>query len=125
MSQYWYVSSFAVLLCALVYLLYRRGLVTSKCIKAALFLFRPGRSADKATVDDCTGWVSHAGRFSGGQTYYYLRYAPVKRGGSVSAGQRAAGAAAYRLSHPHRRGGDGWAEPIPSPLDLPGCHREV
>ena len=50
MSQYWYVSSFAVLLCALVYLLYRRGLVTSKCIKAALFLFRPGRGADKVAV---------------------------------------------------------------------------
>lgn len=80
MSLYWYVPSFAGYLCALVYLLYRRGLVTSKCIKAALFLFRPGRSADKATVDDCTGWVSHAGRFSGGQTYVFTLDMRLSRG---------------------------------------------
>lgn len=80
MSKYLYIPAFAVLLCALVYLLYRRGLVTSKCIKAVLFLFQPGRSADRATVDACTGWVSHAGRFRGGQTYVFTLDMRLSRG---------------------------------------------
>ncbi len=46
----------AALMGALIYLLYRQGLASSKCITAVLFVFRPGRQADSAFLDSCTGW---------------------------------------------------------------------
>lgn len=57
--------------CALLYLLYRRGIAVSKRIRAVLFLFQPGSSMDRVTVDSCTGWVRHAGRFCEGRSYVF------------------------------------------------------
>ena len=63
MNKYLYFAAFALLAGIFVYLLYRRGLIVSKSIRAVLFLFQPGDGLDRATVDACTGWVRHAGRF--------------------------------------------------------------
>lgn len=61
----------AALMGALIYLLYRQGIAASKCIAAVLFVFRPGRQADSASLDSCTGWVRHAGRFLQNRTYEF------------------------------------------------------
>lgn len=47
----------------LTLLLYHRGLMVTKCIAAVFFLFRPGKSRDRASLDSCSGWVSHRVRF--------------------------------------------------------------
>ena len=54
---------------AVVYLLYSRGLAVTKSIAAVLFVFRPGRDADRAELNSCSGWVRHVGRFHQGRTY--------------------------------------------------------
>lgn len=71
MSKYLYVPAFAAILCAVCFLLYSRGIMVSKCVKAVLFLFRPGRDMDEATLDSCTGWVRHAGRSRDSRTYVF------------------------------------------------------
>lgn len=48
---------------ALFYLLYRQGLMVTKSIAAVLFVFRPGKAGDSASLDSCSGWVRHMGRF--------------------------------------------------------------
>lgn len=65
---------------AVVYLLYRRGLAVTKCIAAVLFVFRPGRDADRAKLDSCTGWVRHMGRFRQGRTYEFSFEARLSKG---------------------------------------------
>lgn len=65
---------------AVVYLLYRRGLAVTKCIAAVLFVFRPGRDADRAKLNSCTGWVRHMGRFRQGQTYEFSFEARLSKG---------------------------------------------
>ena len=54
-----------------VYLLYRQGIAVSKCIAAVLFVFRPGPSSDRASLDSCTGWVRHVGRFRESRSYAF------------------------------------------------------
>ena len=61
----------AALMGALIYLLYRQGIAASKCITAVLFVFRPGRQADSVSLDSCTGWIWHAGRFRQNRTYEF------------------------------------------------------
>lgn len=52
-------------------LLYREGLMVTKCIAAVLFVFRPGKHGDRVSLDSCTGWVRHAGRFRESRTYQF------------------------------------------------------
>lgn len=68
-----YLTLAAALTGALIWLLYRQGLAAAKCIAAVLFVFRPGKQSDSVSVDSCTGWVRHAGRFrQGGGHQFYL-----------------------------------------------------
>ena len=50
---------------------YFRSIAVSKSIAAILFVFRPCRDADKVTLDSCTGWVKHMGRFSESRAYEF------------------------------------------------------
>lgn len=62
---------FALIFCAGMYLLYCRGMVVTKKIAAVFFLFRPGRTGDRVTLNGCSGWVRHAVRLREGQTYTF------------------------------------------------------
>ena len=42
---------------------YLGAIATTKCIRAILFVFVPGKNGDRVTLDSCTGWVRHMGRF--------------------------------------------------------------
>lgn len=64
----WWICFFILLFCTVMYLLYIKGLAVSKSIQAILCVFRPGKDADRATLDSCTGWVRHVGRFHGDRT---------------------------------------------------------
>ena len=66
-----YLVIFVVALAGL-YLLYCQGIAVSRSIAAILFVFRPGKNADKATLDSCTGWVKHIGRFRESRTYEFV-----------------------------------------------------
>lgn len=74
-----FVAAFAVV-CALIYVLYRQGFGVLKRISAIMFVFRPGKNADRATLDSCTGWVKHAGRFSESRTYDFLLNTHLSKG---------------------------------------------
>lgn len=65
---------------AVVYFLYSRGLAVTKSIAAILFVFRPGRDADRAKLDSCTGWVRHVGRFHRGEVYAFSFEAQLSKG---------------------------------------------
>lgn len=54
------------------FVLYRRGIAVTKSIQAISFVFLPGRGADKAILDTCTGWVRHIGRFGESRTYTFF-----------------------------------------------------
>ena len=54
-----WICFFILLFCTVMYLLYIKGLAVSKSIQAILCVFRPGKDADRATLDSCTGWVRH------------------------------------------------------------------
>ncbi|NBI11466.1 hypothetical protein D1641_15850 [Colidextribacter sp. OB.20] len=69
-----------VILGGVLYLLYRKGLVVTKCIAAILFVFRPGREADRVKLDSCTGWVQHVGRFRKDRTYEFSFEARLSQG---------------------------------------------
>lgn len=56
---------------AVIYFLYTQGLAVTKSIAAVLFVFRPGRNADRVKINSCTGWVRHMGRFRQGRTYEF------------------------------------------------------
>ena len=59
---------------------YFRSIAISKSIVAILFVFRPGRDADKATLDSCTGWVKHMGRFRESRTYEFTLDGQLSKG---------------------------------------------
>lgn len=71
MIKYW-PCLFIVVICAVVFFLYSQGLVERKKIKAILYVFRPGKSADRVTLDSCTGWVKHVGRFHESRSYEFV-----------------------------------------------------
>lgn len=52
-----------------MYQMYRHGFAVAKSIMAVIFVFHPGPNGGRATVDRCTGWVSHAGRFRESRIY--------------------------------------------------------
>lgn len=56
---------------AVIYFLYTQGLAVTKSIAAVLFVFRPGRDADRVKINSCTGWARHMGRFRQGRTYEF------------------------------------------------------
>ena len=51
-----------------------------KSIRAVVFTFRPGKSADHAAVDACTGWLRHMGRFYANRTYTFTPDAKQAKG---------------------------------------------
>lgn len=75
-----YVWALAALVGVVVYLLYRNGLAVTKSISAVLFVFRPGREGDRVSLDSCTGWVRHRGRFRETRTYAFDLDARLSRG---------------------------------------------
>lgn len=48
-----------------------RSIAVSKSIAAIEFVFRPSWDADRVTLNACTGWVRHMGRFSESGTYEF------------------------------------------------------
>lgn len=60
---------FAAFFCIVMYCLFRHGIAVSKNIRAILFMFRPGKDADKVTVDSCSGWAQRVGKFRESRTY--------------------------------------------------------
>ncbi len=63
-----YVCILTALVCGGVYLLYGRDLAAAKDIRAFLFVFRPGKTSHRFTLDACTGWVRHGVRFRESRT---------------------------------------------------------
>ncbi len=61
---------------------YFRSIAVSKSIAAILFVFRPGRNADRVTLNSCTGWVKHIGRFSESRTYEFILDTQLSKGGT-------------------------------------------
>lgn len=60
--------------------LYLRSLMESKNVAAVLYAHRPGRAADRLTLDSCTGWVRHAGYFPQSGTYVFTLDTRLSRG---------------------------------------------
>lgn len=63
-----------------MYQMYQHGFAVSKSIMAVIFVFHPGLDGDRATVDRCTGWVSHAGRFRESRIYEFTLDARLTQG---------------------------------------------
>lgn len=76
----WWICFFILLFCTVMYLLYIKGLAASKSIQAILCVFRPGKDADRVTLDSCTGWVRHVGRFHGDRTYEFTFDCQLSKG---------------------------------------------
>lgn len=53
------------------YGLYVRGLAVSKSIAALIFVFQRGKNGGRFTLDSCTGWLRHSGRFRESRTYAF------------------------------------------------------
>lgn len=75
-----YYLIFFLVLGAVIYFLYSQGLAVTKCIAAVLFVFRPGRDADRVKLDSCSGWVRHMGRFRRDRTYEFSFEARLSKG---------------------------------------------
>lgn len=71
------------LIVTLFYLLYREGLVVTKRIAAVLFVFRPGKGRDSASLNSCSGWVRPACRFRQSGTYQFCFDCPLSKGSVV------------------------------------------
>lgn len=67
----------------LFYLLYRQGLMVTKSIAAVLFVFRPGKHGDSLSLDTCSGWVRHRGRFREGRIYTFQLDCRLSKGSAV------------------------------------------
>ena len=68
----WNILAFAFLGGILFYAAYSQGLLVTKCIAAMLFVFRPGKYGDQATVSGCNGWVRHMVRFQESRSYEFV-----------------------------------------------------
>ena len=71
---------FIVAACAGICFLYRQGIAASKQIQATLYIFQPGKGADRATLDSCTGWTRHVGRFHRSGTYKFILDSQLSKG---------------------------------------------
>lgn len=76
----WWPVLLILLVCAVAGLLYRQGFAVSKSIAAVLFAFRPGKDADRVTLDSCSGWVSHMGRFRESRAYEFALDGELSKG---------------------------------------------
>lgn len=63
-----------------LYLLYDRGLAVTKCLAAALFVFRPGRDQDRVSLSGCTGWVRRVVRARESRVYEFSLEDRLSRG---------------------------------------------
>lgn len=59
---------------------YWGAIAATKCIKAILFVFLPGKTGDKVKLDACTGWVRHMGRFYENRIYSFTLDAQLTKG---------------------------------------------
>ena len=59
---------------------YWGAIATTKCIKAIVFVFLPGKTGDKVKLDACTGWVRHMGRFYENRIYAFTLDAQLTKG---------------------------------------------
>ncbi|MBD5148027.1 MAG: hypothetical protein HDT19_04485 [Oscillibacter sp.] len=73
---------FAAAAVSVAAVLYRRGAAITRSIVAVLFVFRPGRDGDRVSLNACTGWVRHAGRFARGRTYTFTLDTALSQGGA-------------------------------------------
>lgn len=60
--------------------LYIRSLMESKSVAAVLYAHRPGRNADRLTLNSCTGWVRHIGYFPESGTYVFAFETQLSKG---------------------------------------------
>ena len=65
---------------ALIYILYCQGFAVLRRTTAIIIVFRHGKNADRATLDSCTGWIKHVGRFHESKTYEFFLDAQVSKG---------------------------------------------
>lgn len=65
---------------AFIYILYCRGFAVLRKTCAIMIVFRHGKNADIATLDSCTGWVMHVGRFRESRTYEFFLDAQLSKG---------------------------------------------
>ena len=63
-----------------MYQLYYNGYAVSKSIMALVFIFHPGKDADRANVNSCSGWVSHVGQFRESRIYEFVLEARLTQG---------------------------------------------
>ena len=72
--------AFFVVVYAFIYILYCQGFAVLRRTSAIIFVFRHGKNADKATLDSCTGWIKHAGRFRESKPYEFFLDAQLSKG---------------------------------------------
>lgn len=65
---------------AVICLLYSQGFAVTKSIAAVTFVFRPGKAADTAALNACTGWVRHRVRFRENRTYEFVLDSRLSKG---------------------------------------------
>lgn len=75
--------TFIPLIGVLFFLLYREGLMVTKRIAAVLFVFRSGKQGDSASLDSCSGWVRHMGRFRESRIYTFQLDCRLSKGSAV------------------------------------------
>ena len=59
---------------------YWGAIAASKCIKAIVFVFLPGKAGDTVKLDACTGCVRHMGRFYENRIYACVLDAQLTKG---------------------------------------------
>lgn len=62
------------------YLLYARGIMVTKMITAVFLVFRTGKNGDRASLNSCTGWVRHVGRFRASGLYTFTLDSHLSKG---------------------------------------------
>ena len=72
--------AFFVAVFTFIYILYCQGFAVLRRTSAIMIVFRRGKNADKATLDSCTGWVKHAGKFCESKTYEFFLDAQLSKG---------------------------------------------
>lgn len=80
MNQWLFWLLFAPIFGFAMYQMYCQGIAVSKSVTAVMFIFHPGKDADKARVGSCTGYVRHAGRFRENRSYEFVLDAQLTQG---------------------------------------------
>lgn len=76
-------TALGAMMIAATHLLCRRGIAVTKRIAAVLFVFRTGKNADRVSLDSCTGWVRHAGRFRESGIYTFTLDCQLSKGNAA------------------------------------------